>query len=653
MNTAGKHLMALAVTTFLAASGTVNAVSDTFTYQGSLEQNGAVVDGERDFRFTVKQGNANVCTPMEKDDVNIDRGVFAVELSCAVVGDDYTMTIEVRDATSSNPADYVALTPDVNLRPTPQAQIAGFAEQAAVAANNSVTSTSITDGSITSNDLDATFLSSLQSSNGWGLDGNAVTADKFIGTTNNQSLVLKVADEQVGKISPNQTSSGNTASIVFGHPDNVASGMGATVSGGGVGVFGQNTCPNCVNSATNRFATVAGGARNSATGRVSTVSGGWANEASKEHATVSGGIANRARGKDSVVGGGRNNNARNIGATIAGGKENWVMAEYGSIIGGLNNLVYGTHGSVVGGQQNCAGGNHSFAAGRYAIVRASVSATFPCKDKAFAPLPSSGDSDGDKGSFVWADSQPNELITNGDDQFLIRSQGGVFFNISPETLSSSQHADFVIGDSADSDANVSLLLRNGVTKSARFIVMDDGLSIGSEHVGIGALPDNNYALKVGGEAFKTSGSGSWATSSDVRVKEQIKNIDDALGTLLQVRPVTYVYNDDYRSRFNLPEKRQHSVIAQEFAQVFPEAVQGSGEYLPGYEYCKQVSDEVKQTEPCLSQEILSVDTYPAQITAIAAIQELAVKLDAAEEENVELKKQLQALSDRLDALENK
>ena len=52
-------------------------------------------------------------------------------------------------------------------------------------------------------------------------------------------------------------------------------------------------------------------------------------------------------------------------------------------------------------------------------------------------------------------------------------------------------------------------------------------------------------------------------------------------------------------------------LAQEFAEVFPDAVQRSGETLPGSE-----------------DEILQVDVHPALITTIAATQELAAEVRA-------------------------
>jgi hypothetical protein len=52
------------------------------------------------------------------------------------------------------------------------------------------------------------------------------------------------------------------------------------------------------------------------------------------------------------------------------------------------------------------------------------------------------------------------------------------------------------------------------------------------------------------------------------------------------------------------DRRYPNVIAQEFAQVFPDDVKSSGEILPD------------------GSEILQVDTYPLTIYSAAAIQEL-------------------------------
>jgi hypothetical protein len=80
-----------------------------------------------------------------------------------------------------------------------------------------------------------------------------------------------------------------------------------------------------------------------------------------------------------------------------------------------------------------------------------------------------------------------------------------------------------------------------------------------------------------------------------------------------------------------------NVIAQEFAEVFPDHVQSSGEKLPD------------------GSEILQVDTYPLTIYSAAAVQELAAKVESgnrkAEEREASLRSELQRRDAKIAALE--
>ena len=72
--------------------------------------------------------------------------------------------------------------------------------------------------------------------------------------------------------------------------------------------------------------------------------------------------------------------------------------------------------------------------------------------------------------------------------------------------------------------------------------------------------------------------------------------------------------------------------------MFPDAVKGSGEFLPGMAKTK-------------ANEILQVDTYPATIASIAAIQELDAKSSAQDDRVTKLEAENAALRTRLTALE--
>ncbi len=127
-------------------------------------------------------------------------------------------------------------------------------------------------------------------------------------------------------------------------------------------------------------------------------------------------------------------------------------------------------------------------------------------------------------------------------------------------------------------------------------------------VGIGRNPSTNV-LEVEGDASKST-AGDWLANSDRRIKTDIQTIDNALETLDRVRLVSFEYTEDYQAAHpGVGDGRYLNVIAQEFAQVFPDHVKNSGEKLPD------------------GSEILQVDTYPLTIYSAAAIQELRAHTD--------------------------
>lgn len=168
-----------------------------------------------------------------------------------------------------------------------------------------------------------------------------------------------------------------------------------------------------------------------------------------------------------------------------------------------------------------------------------------------------------------------------------------------------------------------LALRSDLTPAQ--VARLDQNNVFTGNVGIQRTPAN-YALEVNGNAWKSTGS-SWLTSSDRRIKTDIESINDALEKIDQVRLVDFRYTADYLAAHpEIEDRRYPNVIAQEFQQVFPNEVKGSGQRLPD------------------GSEILLVDTYPLTIYSAAAIQEL-------HRENQLLKKKLSDQEQRLRKLE--
>jgi hypothetical protein len=98
---------------------------------------------------------------------------------------------------------------------------------------------------------------------------------------------------------------------------------------------------------------------------------------------------------------------------------------------------------------------------------------------------------------------------------------------------------------------------------------DNGITIDEQgSVGIGTYYPA-FMLHVNGSAGKPGG-GSWASASDIRLKKNIRDMDEPLETLLRLRGVTFEYKDPQKIH-ELPGV-QMGMIAQEVEQVFPQWV---------------------------------------------------------------------------------
>jgi hypothetical protein len=125
-------------------------------------------------------------------------------------------------------------------------------------------------------------------------------------------------------------------------------------------------------------------------------------------------------------------------------------------------------------------------------------------------------------------------------------------------------------------------------------------------MGIGRYPENE-ALEVEGNAYKTDGDNAWDVTSDARVKTDIRTIENGLEQVMRLRPVTFRYTDEWReANPGVKDKEYYHFVAQEFAEVFPESVHRGPETIDG--------------DP---ESLLRMNSQPAQVVAIRAIQELA------------------------------
>ncbi len=141
------------------------------------------------------------------------------------------------------------------------------------------------------------------------------------------------------------------------------------------------------------------------------------------------------------------------------------------------------------------------------------------------------------------------------------------------------------------------------------------------------------ALEVEGSASKLS-AGDWLANSDRRIKTAIEPIANALDTLARLRPVTFRYTPEYLAQHpKIADHRYYNVVAQEFAEVFPDYVQDSGE------------------KTAAGEGILQVDTHPIGLVTAAAVQELHREPIARDELAARDAARIAALEARIDRLE--
>lgn len=454
----------------------------------------------------------------------------------------------------------------------------------------------------------------------WLLGGNAATtSNHFIGTTDGQPLEFRVSNAPALRLEP-----GATPNVIGGHYTNTAPGaVGVAIGGGGAYSYENEASGDYAvigggfsNDASGAASTIGGGAYGSASGNYATIGGGQLNDATADLATVAGGYDNHAAGLRAAITGGYQNLAAGAYSFVGGGRSNVAIGYTSTVSGGISNNASASYSSILGGYQNAASGIMSLAAGRQAHAS-------------------------HDGTFVWGDSQSADFPSTTANQFRVRASGGTEFvgdadigrlRISPNiATANAEGSDLLLAESSSSYSlpcgmnmtykgieNV-LHTRGGCTAGT----FTDRLAVkrlGGAILGVGRTPVANE-LEVEGDASKTT-AGSWLANSDARIKTDVESVSGALDRVNALRPVSFRYTDDYLAKHPSIRDREYlNFIAQEYAMVFPEWVQDSGE-----------------------DGLLQIDTYASNIYAVAAIQELSHLVD-------QQQSQISLLEERLAALE--
>jgi hypothetical protein len=300
-----------------------------------------------------------------------------------------------------------------------------------------------------------------------------------------------------------------------------------------------------------------------------------------------------------TVGGGAGNNVGeasgtiNIGAfgTVCGGQTNAALGAFSTVMGGEGNIARGRAATTAGGSGNSAGGDYSFAGGRLAYVRRALD---------------TGDSDGDQGTFVWADATNASFASTGPNQFLVRASGGVGFGTNNPAAQLGIRTDSNVffphiqlvepaGDytrlTMRSEGSPRFWTVAAFTASGSAVQSDrinffnsfsgDVMVIrGNGTVGIGTSSPGSFKLAVNGDAAKPGG-GSWSVFCDPRLKEAMRPMRGTLDKLLQLRGYEFRYKPEAVEKNLALPGEQLGLNAEEVERVFPQWVERDG---AGYRY---------------------------------------------------------------------
>jgi hypothetical protein len=635
-------------------------LSAGFTYQGRLRIDGAPYTGFCDLEFSMWDeltGGNQVGNPQTVLNADLLEGFFTVLLDWgpqAFAGDHRFLEIHARCPAGGGP--YTSLEPRQDLTPTPYALYAmrtpwtglndvpaGFADgvdndtlysagpgltlvdttfsvdpATAQLRVNGVCGTGfairevLQDGNVTCEPVGG------GGGNAWLLTGNSgtVPGTNYLGTSDEQPLLLKVNAQRALRLEPNAVS----PNVIGGYVQNWAT---SGVSGAAVGGGGASTEPNLV---TDSFGTVGGGLGNMVGDAIgttddapyATVGGGRGNNARAYYATVGGGSYNYALASSTTVGGGSGNTASFQGATVAGGYGNTASGSRAAITGGDSNAAGGYASAAGGGTMNHADGDWTVIGGGYQNGATGDMATI------------SGGGFNEAGDYAAVGGGQSNAASN-----LRATVGGGYDN----TASGSEST--VGGGQENTASGTASAVPGGVLNVAqgnysfaaghRAKAYQDGCFVWGDSSDADITCDNDdrwVARASGGVYFYTNanfqsgvyvaaGGSSWNSISDRATKENFSPADgQAILETLASLPVR-----EYNLKSQEDSIRHVGLVAQDFAQF------GYGE-----------SDK-------------AINMEDADGVALAAIQALYAQNQALTAENADQQAQIDALEVRLAALE--
>ena len=229
-----------------------------------------------------------------------------------------------------------------------------------------------------------------------------------------------------------------------------------------------------------------------------------------------------------------------------------------------------------------------------------------------------------------ADRYP-QLILSGNRGVGGNQHGTInFWNTSLGAGSEVECARFSAYNTAASatEGQFQFFTHDGSSLAKRMTIDQDG------YVGIAMTPGGSHKLDVTGSAGLSTGT-AWTNTSDERIKTNVETIENGLDKINQLRPVSFNYSEDYLEQH--PEinasKKYNSFIAQEYADVFPDAVSIGGDLekviVEGVEAADGI-EAVEEEKEILVEDVLQFTPHDLNMYLVAAVKELSAKVEALE-----------------------
>jgi len=149
----------------------------------------------------------------------------------------------------------------------------------------------------------------------------------------------------------------------------------------------------------------------------------------------------------------------------------------------------------------------------------------------------------------------------------------------------------------------------------------------AQRVGLPTV-SGSHKLSVTGTAGLSTGT-AWTDTSDVRIKTNVETVTGGLDKINQLRPVSFNYTSDYLEIHQEIDgsKKYNSFIANEYAEVFPDAVSVGGNL-------ERITPSSDIGEPddveVLIEDLLQYTPHDLHIYLVKAVQELSAKVTALE-----------------------